>query len=375
MAAPALLVSSAIVAIVASSAGCELEVRRAPREVTDEDRAALGARIFSDTSLSTPPGQSCATCHDPKRAFTDPRATLPVSEGAVQGRFGNRNTPSITYTAYADELRWNAEDETYEGGLFWDGRADTLEEQALLPMLSPLEMNNASEAEIATKLRAAPYYSELVRVFGPGLDSDDALLSAMTTALADFERSATVNPFSSKYDAWLRGEAELTEQEERGRRLFEDPAKGNCAACHVTTTDGMRPPLFTDYTFDNIGIPRNPSSPFFAMDPSLNPAGAQFVDEGLAETVGDPEQRGLFRVPSLRNVAITAPYGHNGFFETLRDAVRFYDSRDVDPTWPEPEILETMNTEELGDLGLSESEIDDIVVFLGTLTDGYDDPQ
>ncbi len=344
---------------------------------TRADRVAIGRQIFFDESLSTPPGQSCATCHDPRAGFADPRRDLPVSRGAVEGRFGSRNTPAAAYSSFAGELRYEAEDETYEGGVFWDGRADSLAEQALLPLLNPLEMNNRDEAEIAEKIRAAPYAMELARIYGEAvLLEDEAAVEAMADAISSFEASPEVNRFSSKYDAWRRGEVALSPAEERGRKLFDDPKKGNCAACHPSTPredDPSRPPLFTDFTYDNIGIPKNEDSPFLSLDPTLNPDGADFVDHGLAGTLKDAAQDGLFRVPSLRNVALTAPYGHNGYFATLRDVVRFYNERDVDPTWAPPEIAATVNHEELGDLRLTDEEIDDIVSFLNTLSDGYDD--
>jgi cytochrome c peroxidase len=153
--------------------------------------------------------------------------------------------------------------------------------------------------------------------------------------------------------------------------LFVSEKKGNCAACHPTTPspDGT-PPLLTDFTYDNLGAPRNPENPFYKLPHELNPDGFYYVDLGLALTVNEPSANGKFRVPSLRNVALTSPYLHNGVFKTLYQVVSFYNTRDVAP-WPAPEVPENVNREELGDLGLTNQEVEDIVAFLNTLTDGW----
>jgi cytochrome c peroxidase len=183
-------------------------------------------------------------------------------------------------------------------------------------------------------------------------------------------------PHRFAYALYLVHRANLSKQELRGLKLFEDPGKGNCAACHPSTPGSMAPQaLFTDFSYDNIGIPKNPENPFYALSPDLNPDGANFLDHGLATTLGDPSQDGRFRVPTLRNVGITPPYGHNGYFKDLKSIVQFYNTRDTDPMWPLPEIPGTVNRDELGHLGLTDGEIDDIVAFLQTLTDGYQSSQ
>ncbi|MFC2099119.1 cytochrome-c peroxidase, partial [Bacteroidota bacterium] len=258
------------------------------------------------------------------------------------------------------------------GGLFWDGRANSLEEQAMGPPLNPLEMANADTLVIRDKLRELEYADMFIGIYGQeALDNPSTAFRNMADAIAAYERTAEFNPFDSKYDHFLRGEAELTEQEIRGLGLFVSELKGNCAACHPNTAspDGT-PPLFTDYTYDNLGTPKNPENPFYTISPDLNPDGFDFVDFGLAVTVNDPAENGKFRVPTLRNVALTAPYLHNGVFKTLFEVVAFYNTRDVGP-WPPPEVAENVNTEELGDLGLTNQEIEDIVAFLETLSDGW----
>jgi cytochrome c peroxidase len=334
--------------------------------------AALGERIFNDVGLSTPAGQSCATCHVSSLAFTDPDQDIPTSRGVLDERFGVRNTPMATYAMFVPPLAFDEEEGLFVGGLFLDGRASTLEAQAAQPFLNPLEMNNADRAAVVRKLAQAPYRNQFRRSFGSHIFDDvDAAYDAMTRAIAEFERTRPFRRFTSKYDAYLAGTARLNRQERRGLRLFEDPAKGNCAACHpsAVSEDGSLP-QFTDFTYDNIGMPKNPNNPFYTLPPELNPEGADFIDRGLGKTVDDPAEDGKFRVSSLRNIELTAPYGHNGFFPDLTSVVEFYNSRDV-AEWPAAEVPETMNTEELGNLGLSADEVDAIVAFLRTLTDGY----
>jgi len=191
----------------------------------------------------------------------------------------------------------------------------------------------------------------------------------MSDAIEAYEKTSEVSPFNSKYDHWLRGQTELSEQELRGLKLFEAADKGNCAACHPSrpAEDGS-PPLFTDFTYDNLGVPRNPENPFYLLPPELNSDGFAFVDLGLGETVTDPAQNGKFRVPTLRNVAVTDPYMHNGVFKTLFNVVAFYNTRDV-TEWPAPEVAENVNMDEMGKLGLTNLELEDLVAFLRTLTD------
>jgi cytochrome c peroxidase len=335
-------------------------------------KAFLGRLIFEDEQLSTPAGQSCASCHEAKLAFTDPDQGLPTSAGVLDGRFGARNSPMAAYAAFVPPLRYDADEGLYSGGLFLDGRVSSLEEQAEKPFLNPLEMNNADQAAVVRKLRRRPYAALFPILYGPSaLTSVAAAYGRMTQAIAAFERTPVFQPFSSKYDLYLAGRAKLTGAEQRGLELFNDPAKGNCAACHPSAAaDDGTPPMFTDFTYDNIGVPKNPDNPFYELASELNPEGRDFVDRGLGATVEDSSLDGAFRVASLRNVALTAPYAHNGFFSNLRSAVSFYNTRDV-AAWPAPEFPDTMNRDELGNLGLDDSEVDDIVAFLETLTDGY----
>ncbi|WP_218132406.1 cytochrome-c peroxidase [Nitrosomonas sp. Nm33] len=326
---------------------------------------SLGHKIFFDTNLSNPPGQACSSCHDPKTAFSDPDLDLPVSRGAVEGKTGTINAPIVMYTAFIPAFHFDSEESLFIGGQFLDGRETTLEEQAKKPFLNPDEMNNPDKASVIEKIRNASYAAEFKLVFGQdALDDVDKAYDYVASALASFERSAILSPFTSKYDYYLAGAVKLSEQEERGLQLFEAKDKGNCAACHPSRPIDGRPPLFTDFTYDNLGIPSNQKL--------LEAKGADFVDIGLGKTAKDDTDNGKFRVPTLRNIAKTAPYMHNGVFTSLREAVDFYNTRDIDGKWPKPEIAATMNTEELGNLGLSDQEVDDIVAFMRTLSDGYE---
>jgi cytochrome c peroxidase len=333
----------------------------------------LGKLLFFEKSLSTPPGQACSDCHAPEVAFTDPETELPVSRGARPGRYGNRNDMTVSYSAFVPPLHRDEDEGIWVGGLFWDGRANSLAEQAMGPPLNPLEMANPDLQTIAQKLRALGYATLFTDVYGPDALSDpQQAFTNMVDAIEAYENTSEVNPFSSKYDHWLEGDAELSDEELRGLELFEAEDKGNCAACHPSrpAEDGS-PPLFTDFTYDNLGTPRNPENPFYALPSALNPDGFDFIDLGLGTTVNDPAENGKFRVPTLRNVAVTSPYMHNGVFKTLYSVVAFYNTRDVAP-WPPAEVAENVNSEELGSLGLSNQEIEDIVAFLKTLSDGWE---
>lgn len=333
-------------------------------------KAELGKKIFFDKTLSNPEGQACASCHAPEKAFSDPLGSL-ISEGAVKGLFGKRNGPSIMYAMFTPPLNYNADDSTYVGGLFLDGRTNSLQEQALKPFLSNVEMNMKDVHAIVAKVKNADYYNELTTLYGNTV-SDDVLISYVADAIANFEQSQAFRPFSSKYDFYLKGQAQLTPQELNGLKLFQDTAKGKCANCHITDRDEVAGnALFTDFTYDNIGVPKNNNSPFLQLGPPFNDLGINFIDYGLAVTVNSPAENGKFKVPTLRNVAVTAPYFHNGFYTTLEEAVHFYNSRDVDLTIPKPEVPMNVNKEELGNLKLTPQEEADIVVFLKTLTDGY----
>lgn len=332
----------------------------------------LGKLLFFEESLSTPPGRACSACHAQEVAFANPESELPVSKGASPGLYGNRNDITASYAAFVPPLHRDEEEGIWIGGLFWDGRANSLAEQAQGPPLNPLEMANPDTITIAKKLAALSYAALFTEVYGSDALSDTGRAFAnMADAIEAYEKTSEVSPFNSKYDRWLRGETDLSEQELRGLTLFEAEDKGNCASCHPNRpTEDTPKPLFTDFTYDNLGVPPNPENPFYTLPPNLNPDGLEFIDLGLGKTVNDPAQNGKFRVPTLRNVAITPPYMHNGIFKTLFNVVAFYNTRDV-AMWPAAEVSENVNSDELGNLGLTNQELEDLVAFLRTLTDDW----
>jgi cytochrome c peroxidase len=335
--------------------------------------AELGRKLFFDPGLSEPAGQSCASCHVSTAGFADPDRELPVSRGIHPDRFGVRNTPTIAYSMYSPALYFDKEEQHYVGGQFYDGRTSTLEEQAKEPFLDPVEMANPDKASVVDKVRASDYADHFLNVFGKdGLSSVEVAYDNIVTAIAAFERTPVFRPFTSKYDYYLAGKAKLSKEEKRGLELFEAEDKGNCAACHPSKPDDKgNPPLFTDFTYDNLGLPINRDNPFYTQSSKFNPDGKNHIDIGLAKTTGRAEDRGKFKVTTLRNISLTPPYFHNGIFSTLKETVDFYNTRDKRADWGKPEVSENVNTDELGDLGLSDQEVADIVTFMKTLTDGY----
>jgi cytochrome c peroxidase len=349
----------------------------------------LGQQLFFDTNLSTPVGQACASCHNPKTFFIDPDKNQPTSDGALPHLKGNRNTPMVLYSAFSPPFHYDSKEGLYIGGQFLDGRAATLAEQAKGPFLNPLEMANPDKNTVINKVRKASYAKLFIQVYGTNaFNNANSAYNKIADAIAAFERTPIFRPFTSKYDYFLAGKAKFTDQEKRGRQLFEDENKGNCAACHPSrpAEDGT-PPLFTDFSYDNLGVPQNPNNPFYQLPSRLNPEGRKFVDKGLGGVVHEAAENGKFKVPTLRNIAKTEPYMHNGYFKTLEGITDFYSNRDIKPVckkawvteadalkqgcWPKPEVTQNVNINELGELNLNTEEIKALVAFLKTLTDGY----
>jgi len=362
----------------------------------------IGRRMFFDPTLSASGVMSCATCHDPNFAFGPPNALAVQLGGPHLDQPGVRAAPSIKYLQAVPQFSehfFDSEDEGDEsvdngptGGLMWDGRADRTQDQARFPLLSPFEMADASPSDVVASLKAAPYADRFKALFGAAIFDDcDAAFRGATEALAAFQESAAdFYPYSSKYDAYLAGRATLSAQELRGLALFNDVDKGNCASCHISqvANDG-EPPQFTDFGLIALGVPRNGAIPANA-DPGYFDLGA--CGPLRTDLAGRSDYCGLFRTPTLRNVALRKTFFHNGEFHTLRDAVAFYATRDSDPgRWYAKAADGTVkkfddlpqkywgniNTDppfgrKPGDPpALTDAEIDDVVAFLGTLTDGY----
>jgi len=334
-------------------------------------KITLGKDIFTDKSLSNPTGQSCSSCHAAATGFSDPNHNI-VSEGAVDGLFGNRNAPMAAYTMFNPLFHYSVEDSSYEGGLFLDGRVNTLEEQAMKPFLNPLEMGNADANMVFVKLQQASYYPLFKQVYGNVTDATTAF-NNITDAIAAYERSPELNPFTSKYDYYLAGQASLTEEELSGLKLFSDTLRAKCVNCHLLTPDpASGKVLFTDFTYNNDGVPANPNNPYYTIPSAFNALGTNYIDYGLGSIINDPTQYGAFRVSSLRNVAVSAPYFHNGVYNTLEQVVHFYNVRDVPGSGiAPPEVAANVDTAETGNQHLTAQEEQYIVAFLKTLTDGY----
>jgi len=353
--------------------------------------AQVGEKIFNDVTLSVSGQQSCATCHDAAHAHANSDGLAVPLGGPTMTTSGFRNTPSLRYLSFTPTFFFDSEG-TPTGGFFRDGRATSFSEQSRHPFFGAHEMANADVAALLTKLRSASYIAEFTQVFGANIfDNDTAAFDRIVFALQQYQKEdAEFRPFDSKFDYYLAGKVALTDQELRGLALFNNPNKGNCAACHPSgrQPDGT-PPLFTDFTYDNLGVPRNVDIPATA-DPNYFDLGLCGPDRTDLSTRTD--LCGAFKVPTLRNVALTAPYFHNGKFATLREVVSFYVRRDTNPEewYPPnsggidkfndlpPQYRNNVNTTEapynrqLGDQpALTSAEIDDVVAFLNTLTDGY----
>jgi cytochrome c peroxidase len=360
----------------------------------------LGKEIFFD-KISEPKNMACADCHAPEVGFTGPIPGINISgavyRGAVPTRFGNRKPPSAAYATLSPIFHYDKIEGLFVGGNFWDGRAtgDVLgnpaADQALGPFLNPVEQNVHSKEGVLAIIADSKYADLWDAVWGEPISFETPEDIAenydrVGLAIAAYEGSAEVNQFSSKYDAYLDGQVQLSAEEAFGLELFE--GKGMCNLCHPNEGVGA---LFTDFTFDNLGTPKNLNNPFYDMDQvllddgtAINPEGAKWIDPGLGgflETRAEwktmaPENMGKHKVPTLRNVG-KAPsdlfpkaYMHNGVFKSLKEVVHFYNTRDVED-WPAPEVGDNINTEELGDLGLTNVEEDAIVAFMMTLSDGY----
>jgi cytochrome c peroxidase len=356
---------------------------------------ALGRALFFAPELSASGKLSCAGCHDPKRAFGPP-PTLPLDHKGDRGLADFRAVPSLRYLQTVPRFQehyfepdGDGSDQGPAGGFTWDGRAQTTHDQARLPLFSPLEMANVSEADLVARLRGSRLAAQLRDTYGDKvLDTTASGIKAVLKALEVFQQSPNeFYPYDSKFDAVLRQKAAFTPKEAHGLALFNSPNKGNCASCHPSRPKEGGFPAFTDYGYVALGVPRNRAI-------AAN-ADAAFFDLGLCgplrtDLKQHSEYCGFFRAPSLRNVATRRRFFHNGAIKSLRDAVRFYVERDTHPErWYgkdasghvtayddlPPRYQKQLNRE--APFGtqekpaLTDAEIDDVVAFLGTLSDGY----
>ena len=341
---------------------------------------ALGKKLFFDQLLSSSSNQSCGSCHDPAAGFADPNVsvTAPVSEGSEKNTnsFGNRNAPTAAYASFSPVFAKTATDTTtdgttsnYRGGQFLDGRRPNLIEQAKDPFLNAVEMNNASAADVVTKVSNSTYASDFTALFGSGaFDNTTTAYNNIAKAIAAFETSSEVNKFSSKFDDVMKGTDTFTASEQRGFDLFKGTT-AKCANCHTIPTNG--PILFTNHRYYNIGTPSNLNNPAVQ-------ANSGYIDNGLAENTsvidaGDAATTaGKFRTPTLRNIALTAPYMHNGVYSTLEQVITHYDIRVAQGLDPLPEVSSNIANELTNNgvaLGFGGTDAADLVAFLNTLTD------
>ncbi len=358
--------------------------------------AQIGELAFKDPALSASGQMSCQSCHDPAfghgpSPFNAITAGVVALGGAQLNRPGTRAVPAINYLKFNTAFHFD-KDGTPTGGFFWDGRASGLAEQAREPFLNPVEMANSSVQDVVAKLASASYAAQFKQVFGANIFNDaETAYSRLAFAIGQYQlEDPDFAPFSSKFDAFQQGKAQLATPELRGLALFNDPRKGNCAACHISTQTDGHPPLFTDFTYDNLGLPRNAAI-------TANADASRF-DLGLCQSSAlngalRPDLCGAFKVPSLRNVALQTCLFHNCAFTDLTQAVRFYVQRDTNPeAWyplnaaGQPDKFNDLpaayhrnvNTTEApydrvpGQAPvLSDAEVDDLVAFLKTLSDGW----
>lgn len=402
--------------------------------------AQIGQKLFYEKSLSASGQMSCASCHNPNHAFA-PTNDLPAQFGGPDLKLqGARAVPNLTYMLHTPDFSVGPDLDTNEalkntksstnstipaadidpnkvsrvatgvakaagstattaalvpqGGFFWDGRVDTLQGQAIGPLLNPLEMSNPSEKVLIAKLKKLPYLADLQKLAGPNVLTDDKLLlSESMFAIARYEaEEPAFAPYSSKYDQYLDGKTQLSAAEMRGLKLFEDPNKGNCSSCHLDkkSKDGQ-PPLFTDYQYEALGVPRN-----MALKVNANP---HYFDLGICGPARNDiyskqsSNCGLFKTPSLRNVATRHAFFHNGIYHNLNDVLHFYVERDIHPEKFYPsspngqvnkfndiptryraniDVVDAPFNRKPGDApALNDAEIQDVIAFLKTLNDGY----
>ncbi len=392
-----------------AAAGCNRSISGAPGELSSDSSqalspvAALGRQIFFDDSLSASGKVACATCHNPRFAYGPPDGRAVRFGGADLKSPGTRTVPSLRYTldraprwahvrAYSEVERLTETDDAPAGGFAWDGRFDGLHAQAMVPLFVSNEMANRDASDFATKLFRAHYADSFKAVFGKDIFKDpDLAVEKATYALERFEiEDKSFHPYSSKFDAWMDGKASLTAQELRGKQLFDNPDRGNCASCHRDDrgADGSHP-VFTDFQFEALGVPRNLEIPA-NQDPT-------YFDMGLCGPLRtdaaskNPTYCGLFKTPTLRNVTIRRAFFHNGRFHTLREALRFYVQRDTNPErwYPVDKNGQVLKYDDLPrryhsnidiidpplNLGPGQSpawsdpNIDDVIAFLRTLED------
>jgi cytochrome c peroxidase len=345
----------------------------------------LGEKLFSDVNLSLNRTQSCATCHNPNHAFIDPRVNAvkkAVSTGQDGISFGDRNTPTLTYAKLTPTFKH--QNGIFTGGQFLDGRELDLKAQAAVPILNPVEMAMPDKATVVARLQDNDDYSASFKaLFGEAIfENIEKAYAAMTESIAAFETTEQFATFDSKYDRSLRSyqgadKYTLTVQERLGKALFFSETKTNCNACHqLKTVEGAAQETFTNYQYHNLGVPKN------TIARNANGKGSDFVDKGLLDNpaVNAQTESGKFKIATLRNIAVSAPYMHNGVFQELRTVILFYDkfnnterinNPETGLPWRDPELNQNLalESEEFKAPRLKDEEVDALIAFLKLLTD------
>ncbi|MCT7561879.1 cytochrome-c peroxidase [Aliarcobacter butzleri] len=343
----------------------------------DMKKEDLGRILFFDVNLSKNRTQSCATCHNPNAGFVDDRdngVKKMASLGDDGKSLGDRQAPTASYAKFSPAFHFDEKAKKYVGGQFWDGREATLEGQAGGPPLNPVEMGMSDKKAVVDRLKEnSLYVDSFKKIFGADIfKNDDKAYEAMTIAIASFERTDEFSPFDSKYDRYLKGEYDLTPLEDLGKSIFFSNNNNSCANCHVLKGEDKEGETFTNYQYHNIGTPAN--NELRAKN------GVKTIDEGLLanSNVSDVAQKGKHKVPTLRNVAVTGPYMHNGVFKDLKTVVEFYDKynnkdRNIDPEtnkpWDEPEVKDNISLQELKANKLTDRKVEALVAFMKLLTD------
>jgi cytochrome c peroxidase len=359
-----------------------------------DTKEALGEKLFFDTNLSQNRTQSCATCHNPDRAFIDDRpdenGKIPaVSLGDDDTSLGDRNAPTAAYALISPKFghethpRFNSKQPDYVGfvgGQFLDGRELDLKGQAGGPPTNPIEMGMPDKASVVARIKENPDYIAAFKSLYEDtiFDDDEAAYGAMAQSIGNFEKTAQFAPFDSKYDRFLREEYTYNPASKAaaGKALFFSQQFTNCATCHQLHPNGTEKETFSNYEYHNLGVPANESIRL------VNGKEAGFIDQGLLDNpaVSDEKEKGKYKVPTLRNVAVTEPYMHNGVFQDLKTVVEFYDmylpgsehltNPETGAPWKDPEVPETVALTELKDAPkLTDEKVEHLVCFMRTLTD------
>jgi len=367
--------------------GCNSnQVDKESQKIKDKQEIALGQKLFFDTMLSKNGTQSCATCHNPENGFVDDRANGVKGAGSLgdDGKsIGDRNAPTAAYAMFSPKFHFDAKNKEFVGGQFYDGREHTLKGQAGGPPTNPVEMGIPSKEFMAKRLQNdIAYNQEFKALYGDDIFKNSSkTYEMMAQAIGAFETTKEFAPFDSKYDRYLKGEYDLTPLEDLGRSLFFSNANNNCASCHVLKTEDAPKETFTNYKYHNIGVPQNTELMIKnVVDPKT------FVDHGLMQNPivknlpNAKEYDGKIKVPTLRNIAVTAPYMHNGVFQDLTTVVKFYDkyvnkeqtiNPETNKPWAQPEVavgakdMKLLKTAK----ALNERKIKALVAFMNTLTD------